>query len=242
VNGNAATGQAKQAIRERVWAELATAGVVEPDVAGYIPDFVGSDRAAARLAELPVWSRAQVVKAVPDRAQEPVRKRALEDGKLLYMAAPRLATDRPFYKLDPAALSVPVGQAAEREAAARFAPAVDVAEMPFIDLVVVGSVAVNDRGARLGKGAGYADLEIALLVEAGLVTERTTIATTVHELQVIGEDVPELEHDFRVDVIVTPGQVIWCGHPKRPSGLAWNTLRVEQIAEIPVLARRENNK
>jgi DNA-binding MarR family transcriptional regulator len=74
--------------------------------------------------------------------------------------------------------------------------------MPFIDLVVTGSVAVNEKGARLGKGAGYADLEIALLVDAGLVTEQTTIATTVHELQVLGEEFPELPHDFRVDLLV----------------------------------------
>ena len=56
-------------------------------------------------------------------------------------------------------------------------------EMRFVDLVVCGSVAVNERGARLGKGAGYSDIEVGLLAEAGLIGERTTIATTVHELQ-----------------------------------------------------------
>ena len=83
-----------------------------------------------------------------------------------------------------------------------------------IDLIVVGSVAVNDRGARLGKGAGYADLEVGLLAEAGLLGGQTVIATTVHELQVLDEELPELDHDFRVDVIVTPERVIWCGHPE----------------------------
>jgi 5-formyltetrahydrofolate cyclo-ligase len=90
----------------------------------------------------------------------------------------------------------------------------------------------------LGKGAGYADLEIALLAEAGLVGERTTIATTVHELQVLDDDLPELDNDFRLDVIVTPERVIWCGHPRRPAGLEWSALSAEQIAAIPVLARR----
>ena len=41
--------------------------------------------------------------------------------------------------------------------------------MPTLDLVVCGSVAVNADGARVGKGAGYSDLELALLTEAGLV-------------------------------------------------------------------------
>lgn len=184
------TADAKLAVRQQVWSRLEAAGVVPPDVAGHIPDFSGAEQAAERLAALPVWKMAVVIKAVPDQAQLPVRVRALEDGKLVYMAAPKLATERPFYKLDPADLPVPAAQAAEREMAARIAPAVDVAEMPFIDLVVVGSVAVNDRGARLGKGAGYADLEVALLVEAGLIRERTVIATTVHELQVVVKTCP----------------------------------------------------
>jgi 5-formyltetrahydrofolate cyclo-ligase len=229
---------AKQAIRERVWTQLEAAGAAVPGVAGYIPTFYGSDLAAARLATLAIWAAANVVKAVPDDAQLPVRRRALQDGKLLYMAAPRLASAKPFYLLDPQALPDPAAEAADSRTAARIAPAVDLGEMRPIDLVVVGSVAVNPDGARLGKGAGYSDLEIALLAEAGLIGDRTTIVTTVHENQVLDEDLPELDHDFRVDVIVTPEQVIWCGHPKRPKGLDWHALRAEQIAAIPVLARR----
>jgi hypothetical protein len=37
---------------------------------------------------------------------------------------------------------------------------------------------------------------------------------------------------------VTPKRVAWCDHPKRPSGIEWVSLRVEQIEAIPVLARR----
>ena len=47
-------------------------------------------------------------------------------------------------------------------------------------MVVCGSVAVNRRGARLGKGAGYSDIEVALLQEAGLIGPSTVIVTTVH--------------------------------------------------------------
>lgn len=107
-----------------------------------------------------------------------------------------------------------------------------------IDLVVLGTVAVNEQGARLGKGAGYSDIELGLLTEAGLVTRQTTICTTVHELQVVDEELPEQRHDFRVDVIVTPEPVIWCGQPKRPAGLDWESLSTEQVATMPVLARR----
>ena len=96
-----ATSQAKQAIREQIWSQLEQAGAVEPGVRGYIPAFEGADQAADRLANLPVWQQAQILEVVPDRAQLPVRIRALQDGKLVYMAAPKLATADPFYLLDP---------------------------------------------------------------------------------------------------------------------------------------------
>ena len=229
---------AKQAVRERMWSRLERYGVVEPGVRGYIPAFEGADRAAERLAGLAVWQQAQVLQIAPDRAQLPVRSRALDDGKLVFMAAPKLATPEPFYLLDPHKLPVPATEAADRSVAARIAPSIGVSEMRAIDLFICGSVAVNDRGVRLGKGAGYSDIEVALLAEAGLIGERTVIATTVHDLQVLDEDLPEQAHDFRVDLIVTPERIIWPGTPIRPVGLDVSSLSSEQIATMPVLAQR----
>jgi 5-formyltetrahydrofolate cyclo-ligase len=100
---------------------------------------------------------------------------------------PRLAGAEPFYLLDPRRLTVEPAAAADRTVAARIAPVVGVHEPQVIDLIVCGSLAVNQRGARLGKGAGYSDIEFALLTEAGLVGEQTTIVTTVHEVQVLEE-------------------------------------------------------
>jgi 5-formyltetrahydrofolate cyclo-ligase len=229
---------AKQAVRERVWSHLERAGVVEPGVRGYIPAFQGAGQAAERLARLPVWQRAQILQVAPDRAQLPVRSRALHDGKLVYMAVPKLAAPEPFYLLDPHHLPVPATEAADRKVAARVAPGISVSQMQAIDLIVCGSVAVNQGGARLGKGAGYSDIEVALLAEAGLISERTVIATTVHDLQVLDEDLPEQEHDFRVDLVVTPERIIWPDNPKRPARLDLDSLDREQIAAIPVLAQR----
>jgi len=233
-----AASQDKQAIRERVWAQLEQAGVAEPGVRGYIPAFDGADQAAGRLASLPAWQQAQVLEVAPDRAQLSVRIRALQDGKLLYMAAPKLATPEPFYLLDPHALPLAPTEAADRTVAARIAPGISISQMRAIDLIVCGSVAVNEHGARLGKGAGYSDIEAALLAEAGLLTKRTVIATTVHDLQVLDEDLPEQPHDFRVDLIVTPERTIWPGHPERPAKLDLDSLSPDQIAAIPVLAQR----
>ncbi len=165
--------------------------------------------------------------------------RALRDGKLVYMAVPRMASLRPFYLLDPHRLVVSPEQAAEPATAARVAPCVGVEDMQPVDIVICGSVAVNRSGARIGKGAGYSDLEVALLIEAGLVTEETAIVAPVHKLQVVDEEIPETEHDFRVDLIVTPGEVIECPERRRPEGLIWGDLTAEKVAAIPVLGARQ---
>ena len=104
-----------------------------------------------------------------------------------------------------------------------------------LDLVVVGSVAVSPDGARVGKGEGYSDLEFAVLTELGLVDAETTVATTVHELQV-HEDIPVDAHDVPLDVVVTPERVVRTKTAQeRPDGIDWDALDDERIAEIPVL-------
>ncbi|WP_217241387.1 5-formyltetrahydrofolate cyclo-ligase [Streptomyces sp. AC555_RSS877] len=231
--------QAKQAVREQVWRRLIDGGGAPADSYGKIPGFYGSEATAEQLATLDEWRRAGTVKANPDWAQLPVRVRALKDGKRVYMAVPRMASPQPFYLLDPKALTISPEEAADKKGAAQVARRVGVEEVEPIDIVVCGSVAVNRSGARIGKGAGYSDLEVALLIEAGLVTEKTVIVAPVHELQVIENDIPETEHDFSVDYIVTPGEVIACPNRRRPRGLVWDDLTPEKIAAIPVLAQRK---
>jgi len=230
--------EAKKAIRSRVWDLLVRERVAEPGVHGYVPAFVGAEDAADRLATLPEWRAAQVVKAAPDRAQLPVRERALHDGKLLYVAVPKLAAEFPFFVLDPADVTTAPAAAASQEHAAHRARKVRVDDMRRVDMVVCGSVAVNRRGTRLGKGGGYSDIEVALLQEAGRIGPSTVIVTTVHPLQVVDEPIPETEHDFSVDLIVTPDEVIECEPQRRPTGLYWNSLTPAKIAAIPVLAAR----
>lgn len=236
-----AADQAKDVIRERIWTLLERREAAPPGVHGSIPAFYGAQAAADRLAELPVWKAARVVKAVPDKAQFPARARALAEGKLVYMAVPRLAAAQPFYLLDPETLTVPVTEAATSKVAAAIAPNIGVSEMRPVDLIVCGSVAVNHHGVRLGKGAGYSDIEFALLQEAGLIGSDTTIVTTVHSLQVMDEELPETDHDFSVDLIVTPNEIIECGPPRRPPGLVWEHLEQEKIESIPLLKERRNS-
>jgi 5-formyltetrahydrofolate cyclo-ligase len=90
----------------------------------------------------------------------------------------------------------------------RFGFPVHPKEIPQIDLIVAGSVTVNRRGSRIGKGGGYSDLEYAIGREFGFVKEDVVIVTTVHPLQIVEEDLPETDHDFRIDFIVTPEEII----------------------------------
>lgn len=227
--------EAKQAARRRVWDLLERNAAAPTGVHGHIPAFVGADLAAARLAELPAWRSATVLKANPDRAQLPVRVQALHAGKLLYMAVPKLASAKPFYLFDPAALTAPIDTATTSQGAPGTAELVGLDDMRPVGLIVCGSVAVNRRGVRVGKGAGYSDIEVALLTEAGLIRPETMIVTTVHQLQVLDEELPETEHDFSVDVIVTPDEVIDCGPPRRPRGVLPDHLGHEQVRDIPAV-------
>lgn len=182
-----------------------------------------------------------MLKANPDAPQLPVRARALSDGKVVYTAVPRLTDKRPFIRLDPSKLRVAPRRAASIKGASSAGRKVGVGQVDRIDLVICGSVAVDRRGARVGKGGGFSDLEFGLLVEEGLVDEETVIATTVHPLQVIDGRLPETDHDFRVDLIVTPEATIRTRRSRRPHGILWDHLDAEKTAQIPALSRRRRS-
>ncbi|HLM19696.1 MAG TPA: 5-formyltetrahydrofolate cyclo-ligase [Acidimicrobiia bacterium] len=239
--GDADLLAAKAVLRERVWADLDEPGVARfPKPANRIPNFVGAEAAARLLAESDEWRAASTVKSNPDSPQWPVRTRALRDGKVVYMAVPRLAEPEPFFLLDPEQLADDPRTASSIKGASRSARTIDVDELEPVDLVVTGCVAVDESGARLGKGGGFSDLELALAAEAGLVDARTVVVTTVHERQLLAAGVvPTTDHDIHVDVIVTPERVVRC---PRPRGWAlpdvrWSDLTDEKIAAIPLLAR-----
>lgn len=228
---------AKQEVRERVWAALDDAGASRfPGARGRIPNFAGAADAAERLASLDEWGSAETVKANPDSPQLPVRARALTDGKTVYMAVPKLKEPEPFLSLDPSRLEGPLRKSASIKGASQAGRPVAVSDVPRIDLVVCGTVAVNPDGVRVGKGGGYSDIEFALLQEVGRITDDTLVATTVHPLQVLDTELPEAEHDFRVDLIVTPDEAIRPRRTGRPPGILWDHLDDEKIASIPTLA------
>ncbi len=242
----------KQELREQVWDALDESGEARFPYPphGRIPNFAGAEGAAERLAALGAWQDADVLKSNPDAPQLPVRRRALREGKTVYMAVPRLRDEDCFLRLDPEEIAdtdsaATIGGSAE--AGVQVAPA----EMESIDLVVSGSVAVNEQGARIGKGEGYSDLEFAILREFGLVDDETTTVSTVHEMQVVDRDIETDTHDVPMDYLVTPERTIWttAGEGKRteagegkPIGLDWESLPDEKVGEIPILQRLRDER
>ena len=232
--------RSKDQVRRGVWRAMDREGVARfPGAKGRIPNFAGAKAAAERLAAHPAWARAQVVKVNPDSPQTHARRLALEQGKTLVMAVPRLRDAQPLRVLEPDRLGVDaLREAATIKGAMRHGRAVGPEEVPELDLVLAGSVAVNLDGARIGKGGGFADLEYGLLVEAGRIGARTVIATSVHPIQVLGEDLPMTGHDIPVDLIATPEEVIEVERSyDRPSGILWDRLEAPRMRDIPVLER-----
>jgi len=84
----------KWTLRKRVWDYME-----ENDIARFprpvhhrIPNFVGADKAANNLAQLPEFQAAKMVKVNPDTPQRPVRHAVLQQKKTLLTPQPRLRT------------------------------------------------------------------------------------------------------------------------------------------------------
>jgi 5-formyltetrahydrofolate cyclo-ligase len=210
-----------------------------PGAEGRIPNFAGAKNAAERLANNNRWTAAEVIKVNPDSPQTHARRLALEAGKTLVMAVPRLREEHPFRLLDPKRMSKDnIREAATIKGALKYGKVIDIEQVPQLDGVLTGAVAVNLKGARIGKGGGFSDLEFAILAQSGKVGDDVWIATTVHPIQILRENLLHTTHDIPLDIIATPRAVIEVDRAfDRPTGVQWDHLQPPQIHEIPILER-----
>jgi 5-formyltetrahydrofolate cyclo-ligase len=232
----------KDRLRNAVWGELVERRVNVGPVHSAIPNFAGADEAARLLARMPQWEAARIVKCNPDAAQGPVRLRALYDGKLVYTPVPELVQDFPFLLLDPARLSakgVSFELAATWQGSMEHGERLNFEDMEPMDICVVGCVGVTRKGGRTGKGAGFADLELGIFREVGIVTDRTPICTTVHSCQVVPDDSVVMQgHDSALNWIATEKELIETHTPyPQPKGVTWDFVQPDQFESIPFLKR-----
>uniref|UniRef100_A0A4W5NMX2 Methenyltetrahydrofolate synthase domain-containing protein n=1 Tax=Hucho hucho TaxID=62062 RepID=A0A4W5NMX2_9TELE len=235
-------GATKWDIREKVWDYIEAKNLANfpRPVHNRIPNFKGAHTACAKVSELQVFNETDEVKVDPDKPLEGARLAVLQARKTLLVPTPRLRTGL-FNKIVP-----PEGASKEElrvcstsQGVKEFSVPVGLDAKVQVDLLVVGSVAVSEKGYRIGKGEGFADMEYAMMLCMGAVTESTVVVTIVHDCQVL--DIPEdliESHDITVDYILTPTRVIKtdCQRPK-PQGIIWTKLNTEMLEKIPVLKK-----
>lgn len=232
--------ESKDALRHEIWGELERSGAWVDSPWSRIPDYVGAEIAAERLTGLPAWKAARIVKSNPDPAQIPLRRKALEAGKLLYAPVPGLVRSHPFVALDPEDLArrgIAFADAARSEVYVEIGRPMSFHEMQPMDILAVGCVAVSREGGRTGKGGGFADLELGIFRVLGLVPSHAPIVTTVHDIQVVSADRLVMQaHDEPLAWIATPTELIetHSTHPT-PVGIDWDLVQPDQYEGIPFL-------
>jgi 5-formyltetrahydrofolate cyclo-ligase len=225
----------KSVARQWVWDRLGAAGVARFPFPphGRIPNFAGAAAAATRLLDIEPWKSAGAIKVNPDSPQRPLRAEALRRGITVFVPTPRLRSG--FRKLDPRRIPPDrIDEAASLSHGDRWSEEIALADVPGVDAIVCGSVAVTRDGRRCGKGEGYSDLEFAILRELG--HPPVHVATTVHDLQVV-DWLPHDPTDQPLNVIATPSRVIRINRPSAaPTGIDWTRLSDEDLEKMPVLA------
>lgn len=224
----------KAAARQAVWDHLDKAKLARFPFPphGRIPNFAGAGEAAKRLFDLPRWRDAKRIKVNPDSPQRPVRIEALRRGIEVYVPTPRLRGG--FKLLDPNRIPYEeIAAAASISGAEKWGIDVALADMPQLDAIVTGCVAVTAGGRRAGKGEGFSDIEYAILRELGHA--EVPVATTVHDAQIVVA-FPVETNDLPLSAIVTPTRTIEVvDPPSAPTSIEWARLSEADLAEMPVL-------
>ncbi len=115
---------------------------------------------------------------------------------------------------------------------------IPIAARTRIDLVVVGAVAVDASGRRIGRGGGADDLTFAMAASNRSVGKDTLVCCTVHDCQVFEHLPPDLfgAHDLPVDLVATPTRVIRVrSRLDKPCRILWGLLSRERFAQVGVL-------
>ena len=198
----------KEDIRQRIWERLERENIADfpRSCFGRIPNFAGNDAATMHLLELPEFRAARCVFSAPDHALKRARDLVLERGKVLAVATPHMHSFLEIHPKKDKPISTTIKGLFKH----------GVPLVTPVDLIIQGSVAVDRRGNRLGKGKGYGDKEIAYLRERGLARPNVKIVTIVHGAQIV-DDLSALvdENDVPVDYILTPGGVMSVKGTKR---------------------------
>ncbi len=166
---------------------------------GRIPNFIGSKQASEKIKKLYEFKQANCVFSAPDFVLKTIRKLVLKEGKVLAVALPHMTDfiEIREYRYIEEAVSI--------KGFTKFGKPLKT----NIDLFVQGSVAVDLKGTRLGKGSGYGDQEWDYLLKIGLISDDTKVVTIVHSTQILDSFSYLAEPtDKKIDYIITEKDII----------------------------------
>ena len=194
----------KEEVRRYIWKKLVEENLALPPfpLEGRIPNFIGSEKAALKVSKLDVFKKARFILVNPDSPQKPVRELVLKHGKTLIIPTPKLKHG--FRIIDSKDVLGKESYAVTIKGIFRYGK--PIKDLGCVDLIIMGSVAVDIYGNRIGKGGGYGDKEISMIRRKN---SKVTVVTTVHDIQVFTHKLPCESHDQRIDIIVTPTRIIY---------------------------------
>uniref|UniRef100_A0A7C6ECE0 5-formyltetrahydrofolate cyclo-ligase n=1 Tax=candidate division WOR-3 bacterium TaxID=2052148 RepID=A0A7C6ECE0_UNCW3 len=195
----------KEAIRQKIWDYMEKNNLVTfpRPCYGRIPNFVGAKAAGEKIQKLKEFQQAKAVFSAPDSSLIEVRHQTLLAGKSLLVALPHKVGYRELFGKELADKGITISG---------FSRYGKEPKTP-VDLFVQGSVAVDLKGNRLGKGKGYGDKEYWELKNQGLLNFWCKVVTVVHDCQIVDDFSSIMEAlDVKVDYILTPTQIIAISH------------------------------
>ncbi len=198
--------KSKQEIREKIWKLLEEKNIADfpRPCYGRIPNFVGSIQAAEKIKLLVEFKESKYIFCTPDYVLKRVREIVLEEGKILIVALPHM---KDFVQIKE---YKNISESVNIKGFLKYGKPLD--ENIKIGLFVQGSVAVDIKGNRLGKGKGYGDKEWEYLFKKGMLTNDTKIVTIVHSLQIVNNFSHLVNpNDKKVDYIITEKEIIKIG-------------------------------
>ncbi|OXU26478.1 hypothetical protein TSAR_009241 [Trichomalopsis sarcophagae] len=230
----------KQDFRKKVWCHMAEKRLSNSfrSLCSRTPFFKRATEATKRLCELEELKNSKLLMISPDKF---VILLPLKKEKEILIPTPRLFNGLFSHIKNAAGLPeeesknvITRNNIRQIESPVNFDTTTDLK----VDMLILGSVCVNRAGYRIGDGAGFADLEYAILSKMKAVNEKTKVVTLVHDCQILDDLPNELfePHDVPVDIIITPTQTIFV-NPRlpKPTEIIWPAISKRRLAGMPVL-------
>ncbi|MGC9089611.1 MAG: 5-formyltetrahydrofolate cyclo-ligase [Caldisericia bacterium] len=193
--------KSKEEIRNFVWKKMEKEGLSDfpKPIFGRIPNFISSVKTCEKIRDITEYKKAKVIFVAPDSPVRRAREIILEDGKLLVVALPHI---KDIVEIEE---RIKIKDAAKISGFEKYGRPLK----SKIDIMIEGSVAVDLKGNRIGKGKGYGDKEFEILKNGGFLNKNLKIITIVHEIQIF-EDFSHLmtENDVKVDIILTNKSIL----------------------------------